>query len=187
MESVAIGYAALVIATLLAARFTRLQVFIYQALALLGMAAFRLSMNNFYHLREAFGSNLSSALWTIGVLAAGVPICLSIRRNGDQEFTGPRWLALLAKRSEQPMFFVPFVLLAVLLALKVAPGMITLAWGMEAVVVLLLLSAAKIVLWDVWQLNDPTARYLTLIGVGLLILIVSYLISRNREALREYL
>jgi hypothetical protein len=64
-ESVAIGYAALVIATLLAARFTRLQVFIYQALALLGMAAFRLSMNNFYHLRDAFGSNLSAALWTI--------------------------------------------------------------------------------------------------------------------------
>jgi hypothetical protein len=49
------------------------------------------------------------------------------------------------------------------------------------------LSAAKIILWDVWQLNDPTSRYLTLIGVGLLILIVSYLISRNREALREYL
>jgi uncharacterized membrane protein len=83
--------------------------------------------------------------------------------------------------------------------------MITLAWGAEAVIVfvlalwakersfrlaalaLLLLSAAKIILWDVWQLNDPTSRYLTLIGVGLLILIVSYLISRNREALREYL
>ncbi|HSK44891.1 MAG TPA: DUF2339 domain-containing protein, partial [Candidatus Binatia bacterium] len=97
-ESVAIGYAVLVIATLLAARFTRLQVFIYQALALLGMAAFRLSMNNFYHLREAFGSNLSAAVWTIGVLAAGVPICLSIRRNAAQEFKGPRWVALLAKR-----------------------------------------------------------------------------------------
>ena len=168
------------------------------------MAAFRLSMNNFYHLREAFGSNLSAAVWTIGVLAAGVPICLSIRKNGAQEFTGPRWMAALAKHSEQPMFFVPFVLMAVLLALKVDPGMITLAWGGEAVVVfvlalwakersfrlaglgLLLLCAAKIILWDVWQLNDPTARYLTLIGLGSLILIVSYLISRNREALREY-
>lgn len=204
-ESVAIGYAVLVIATLLAARFTRLQVFIYQALALLGMASFRLSMNNFYHLRDAFGSNLSTAVWTIGVLAIAVPICLSIRSNGLQEFSGPRWIALLAKRSEQPMFFIPFLLMAVLLALKVDPGMITLAWGAEAVVVfvlalwakersfrlaalvLLLLSAAKIILWDVWQLNDPTARYLTLIGVGSLILIVSYLISRNREALREYL
>jgi hypothetical protein len=169
------------------------------------MAAFRVSMNNFYHLHEQFGSNLSSAIWTIVLLAAAVPICLSIRRNTAQTFTGPNWAALLAKRSEQPMFFVPFVLMAVLLAIKVDPGMITLAWGAQAVVVfvlalwakersyrlaglvLLLLCAAKIVLWDVWQLNDPTARYLTLIGVGSLILVVSYLISRNREALREYL
>jgi uncharacterized membrane protein len=103
------------------------------------------------------------------------------------------------------MFFVPFVLLSVLLWLKVASGMITLAWGAEAVMVfvlalwakvrsfrlaglgLLLLCAAKIVFWDVWQVSDLTARYLTLIGVGALILVVSYLISRNREALREYL
>jgi uncharacterized membrane protein len=95
--------------------------------------------------------------------------------------------------------------MAVLLALKVAPGMITLAWGAEAVVVfvlalvakeasyrrsalvLLLLCVAKIVLWDVWQMNDASSRYLTFIGVGLLILVVSYLFSRNREALREYL
>ena len=96
-------------------------------------------------------------------------------------------------------------LLSVLLWLKVASGMITLAWGAEAVMVfvlalwakvrsfrlaglgLLLLCAAKIVFWDVWQVSDLTARYLTLIGVGALILVVSYLISRNREALREYL
>jgi hypothetical protein len=204
-DSVAIGYAVLVIAALLAARFTRLQVFIYQALALLGVTAFRVSMNNFYHLHETFGANLSSAIWTIAILAVGVPICLDIRRNGGQTFTGPRWWTLLAKRSEQPMFFVPFVLMAVLLALKVDQGMITLAWGAQAVVVfvlalwakersfrlagliLLLLCAAKIILWDVWQVSDLTARYLTLIGVGSLILVVSYLISRNREALREYL
>jgi energy-converting hydrogenase Eha subunit C len=205
LESVAIGYAVLVIATLLAAWLTRLQVFQYQALALLGMAAFRVSMFNFYHLRESFSSSLTSAVWTILLLAAGIPICLAIRRNSTQTFTGPRWATLLASHSEQPMFFVPFILMGVLLALKVDPGMITLAWGAQAVVVfvlalwakersfrlagliLLLLSAAKIVLWDAWQFSDPTARYLTLIGVGVLILVVSYLISRNREALREYL
>lgn len=205
LEAVAIGYAALVIAALLAAWRTRLQVFLYQALVLLGMAAFRISMYNFYHLHELFGSSLSSAVLTIVLLAAGVPICLAIRRSVAQTFTGPSWATLLARHSEQPMFFVPFVLMAVLLALKVDPGMITLALGAQSVVVfvlalwakersfrlaglvLLLLCVAKIVLWDAWQLNDPTARYLTLIGVGLLILGVSYLISRNREALREYL
>jgi uncharacterized membrane protein len=52
---------------------------------------------------------------------------------------------------------------------------------------LLLACAAKILLWDVWQINDPTARILTLIGVGGLMFVVSYLFSRNRETLREYL
>jgi hypothetical protein len=204
-EAVASGYAVLVIATLVAAWLSRLQVFLYQALALLGVAAFRLSMHNFYHLHESFGSSVASAVSTIALLAAGVPVCLAIRRNTAQTFTGTHWGAVLARHSEQPMFFVPFTLMAVLLAIKVDAGMITLAWGAQAVVVfvlalwarersfrlagftLLLLCMAKIVLWDAWQLNDPTARYLTLIGVGMLILVVSYLISRNREALREYL
>lgn len=205
LDTVAIGYAALVIAMLIAAWRTQLQIFLYQALALLGMAAFRVSMYNFYHLHESFGSSLSGAIWTIGLLAVGVPICLAIRRNTAQTFTGPRWATGLASHSEQPMFFVPFVLTAVLLALKVDPGMITLAWGAQAVavfalalwagersfrlagLVLLLLCVGKIVCWDVWQFNDPTARYLTLIGVGGLAVGVYYLILRNREALRDYL
>ena len=204
-ETVAVGYAALVVATLLTVWLTRLQVFLYQGLVLLVMTAFRISMYNFYHLNEAFGSNLSSAVLTIAILAAGIPICFAIRKNAKQTSDRTQWLAMLVGHPEQPMFFVPFVLLAVLLALKVTPGMITLAWGAQAVVVfvlalvaketsyrrsglvLLLLSAAKIVLWDVWKMNDVTSRYLTLIGVGLLILVVSYLFSRNREALREYL
>jgi len=205
MDTVAIGYAALVIAALLAAWFTRLQIFVYQALALLGMAAFHVSMYNFYYLQKPLGSSLSGAVWTIGLLAVGVPICLAIRRSTAQTFTGPRWAAGLASHAEQPMFFVPFVLAAVLLALKVDPGMITLAWGAEAVavfvlalwakersfrlagLVLLLLCVGKIIFWDAWQFNDPTARYLTLIGVGGLAVAVYYLISRYREALREYL
>jgi hypothetical protein len=204
-DTIAIGYAVLVIAALLAAWRTHLQIFLYQALALLGMAAFRVSMYNFYHLHESFGSSLSGAIWTIGLLAVGVPICLAIRRSTPQAFTGPRWATGLAGHAEQPMFFVPFVLMAVLLALKVDPGMITLAWGAQAVavfvlalwagersfrlagLVLLLLCVGKIVFWDAWQFNDPTARYLTLIGVGGLAVGVYYLISRYREALREYL
>jgi hypothetical protein len=171
---------------------------------MLGVAAFRISMHNFYHLHESFSANVSSSAWAIGLMAVGVPVALQIRRQ-NQENTSAGWVGALARHPEQPTFFVPFVLLSVLLWLKVASGMITLAWGAEAVMVfvlalwakvrsfrlaglgLLLLCAAKIVFWDVWQVSDLTARYLTLIGVGALILVVSYLISRNREALREYL
>ncbi|HZU31940.1 MAG TPA: DUF2339 domain-containing protein [Candidatus Angelobacter sp.] len=205
LETVAVGYAAIVVGTLLVAWFTRLQVFLFQALVMLGFTAFRVSMHNFYLLHESYSSGLSSSIIAIALLAAGVPICLNIRRNANLTFSGPPWLALLAQRAEQLMFFVPFTLLAVLLALKVNAGMITLAWGAQAVLVfvlalwakersfrfaglgLLLLCVAKIVFWDVWRMDDPTSRYLTLIGVGVLVLVVSYLISRNREALREYL
>jgi hypothetical protein len=205
LDVVVIGYAAIVLGTLLIAWLTRLQIFLYQALVMLGVTAFRISMHNFYHLHESFSANLSCSAWAIGLMAVGVPVCLQIRRQNQENTATAGWTGALARHPDQPMFFVPFALLSVLLWLKVASGMITLAWGAEAVMVfvlalwakvrsfrlaglgLLLLCAAKIVFWDVWQVSDLTARYLTLIGVGALILVVSYLISRNREALREYL
>jgi hypothetical protein len=205
LDSVVIGYAAIVLTTLLAAWLMRLQVFLYQALVMLGVTAFRISMHNFYHLHEAFSSNLSSAVWAIALMSAGVPICLMLQRQNAESITAPGWIGALGRRPEQPMFFVPFMLLSVLLYLKVAAGMISLAWGAEAVIVfvlalwakersfrlaglgLLLLCAAKIVFWDLWQIGNPTMRSLSLIGVGTLIFVMSYLISRNREALREYL
>ena len=205
LDMVVIGYAAIMLAALLVAWLMRIDIFLYQALVLLGVAAFRISMHNFYHLQEAFSSNLSSAIWALGLMAAGVPVCLLIRRRTGESPEAQGWMGTLARRPEQAMFFVPFALLSVLLYLKVGPDRITLAWGAEALgcfvlglwakersfrlagLGLLLACAAKIVFWDVWQMNDPTARYLTLIGVGVLILVVSYLISRNREVLREYL
>jgi len=205
LDAVVVGYAAIVLGTLLIAWLTRLEIFLYQALVMLGVAAFRISMHNFYHLHESFSAYLTNSAWAIGLMAAGVPICLQIRKHTRGNLANAGWIGALARNPEQPMFFVPFVLLSILLWLKVVPGMITLAWGAEAVMVfvlalwakvrsfrlaglgLLLLCAAKIVFWDVWQVSDLKARYLTLIGVGALILVVSYLISRNREALREYL
>ncbi len=205
LDTVVVGYAAIMVGVLLIAWLTRLQIFLFQALVMLGVTAFRISMHNFYHLHEAFSSNLSSSIWAIGLLSLGIPVCLIIRSRDAESAAGQGWIGALGHHPEQPMFFVPFVLLSVLLWLKVASGMITLAWGAEAVIVfvlalwakersfrlaglgLLLLCFAKIIFWDVWQLGDITARYLTLIGVGLLMFVVSFLISRNREALREYL
>ena len=114
-------------------------------------------------------------------------------------------LRFLAQRPEQPLFFISVILLTVLLFIKVSAGMVTLAWGIESIVVfllalfakersfrltglaLLILCVAKIVFRDVWNFSDPAARYLTLIGLGAILLLVSYLYGKNREALREYL
>jgi uncharacterized membrane protein len=51
---------------------------------------------------------------------------------------------------------------------------------------LLLLCVLKIVLRDVWGLA-PRDRYLTFIVLGLTLLAVSYLYTRYREVLRQYL
>jgi hypothetical protein len=204
LERVVIGYAAIVLALLVAAWLARLQIFLYQALVMLGVTVFRLSMHNLRDLNSSIVSNLSSSIWAIGLLAVGIPFAFLVRSKKEQESTAESWFTFLARRPEQPMFFAAVILMAALLAIKL-PDMITLAWGIEGIVVfllalfakersfrltglaLLILCVAKIAAWDAWRMNDPRARYLTLIGVGAILLIVSYLYARNREALREYL
>lgn len=207
-ETVVVGYSAMVLALLITAWRSKLQIFLYQALIMLGLAVFRISMHNFRNLRESFVSALPGALWAIGLLAVCIPIAFLLRSpvSAQQEQTPAqrRWIAFLVQRPEQPLFFATVILMAALLSIKL-PDMITLAWGIEGVVVFLLalvarersfrltgfalvvICVAKIACWDAWRMNDPRARYLTFIGVGIVILVVSYLYARYKEALREYL
>jgi uncharacterized membrane protein len=115
-----------------------------------------------------------------------------------------RAVAALDHHPEQIFFFIPIFLLTVLLALEMRSGMVTVSWGVEAVAVfvfalwvgqrsfrltglgLLLLCVGKIIVVDIWGLT-PRDRYLTFIVLGGLLLFVSYLYSRYREALRQYL
>jgi hypothetical protein len=202
-DAVAIGYAGLVVGTLLVAWLAQRQIFLFQALVMLGVTAFRISMTNFYHLHDAFSSSLSSSIWAIALLACAVPLAFQVRKNG-QETGAPRWLNALALHPEQLTFFVPVVLLAVLLFIKLSGLRLTFAWAVEGFAVfalalwakersfrltglgLLMLSVAKLV-YDTWYFNDPVWRYSAWIGIGILILVVSFLYGKNREALREYL
>lgn len=205
LEAVVAGYAAIVLALLVVTWWKRLDIFLYQMLVMLGITAVRLWMRNFNDLRHSFiMSALPGSLWAIGLLAAGIPIALQLRSKEEQASTTKKWITFLVRRPEQPLFFVTVILMSVLLAIKL-PDMITLALGIEGVVVFLLALAArqrsfrltgfalvvicvaKIAGWDAWRMNDPRARYLTFIGVGVVILLVSYLYARYREALREYL
>ena len=101
------------------------------------------------------------------------------------------------------MFFVPVVLSVVLLYLKVSGWKLTGEWAVAGLVVwvlalwakersfrltglaLVLLSVGKIVFWDIWQFNDAR-RYIALIAVSLILLILSFLYGKYREAMREY-
>ena len=205
LETVVVGLAAIVLALLLVAWLTRLQVFLHQALILLGLTVFRLSMHNFRNLAESFVSGLSSSVWTIALLAVGLPVAFKLRsKNGneqDQEAKGR--FAALVRRPEQPLFFAAVGLTAALLFIRTQGMLLTLDWCIEGVVVilggffvkeksfiwtglvLLLLSSGKIFI-DLAHV-DAGVRYLAMMGVGAIILAAGYLFAKNRDALREYL
>ena len=108
------------------------------------------------------------------------------------------------QRPEQVFFFVPLALVTALIARDVSEGRVTMAWGIEAVVVfmfallvgersfrltglgLLLLCVGKIVLLDVWRQNKAD-RFTTFIILGIALLLVSFLYTRYSSAIRRYL
>ena len=130
-----------------------------------------------------------------------LPIAFAIRRQRAQQSPPPN---VLLSHPEQPFFFVPLFLLTLLLAADLRAGMITIAWGALGVLVfafaltvkersfrlaglaLLLLAVAKILLVDIWHAT-PTDRYITLIVIGAALLLVSFLYSRYRETLLNFL
>ena len=113
-----------------------------------------------------------------------------------------RYLAL--KYPEQLFFFAPAILITFMIAVRMNPGMVTLAWGVEGVVVillgllvsqrsyritglfLLLLCVGKIVLRDAWSL-DERDRYITFIALGAALTLVSTLYGKYRETVRRLL
>jgi hypothetical protein len=115
-----------------------------------------------------------------------------------------RRIAMIVSRPEQIVFFVPIILVTFMLGLKMQSGMKTVAWGVEGVVIfllalavkersfrltglgVLLLCAAKIMALDVWGLQ-PRDRYITLIIVGAALVFVSFLYTRYRDTIRQYL
>jgi len=115
-----------------------------------------------------------------------------------------RPLAVIAGRPEQVEFFIPIILLTCMLALKMRAGMVTVSWGIEGVMIfllalavkersfrltglgMLLLCVAKVMALDVWGLQ-PRDRYVTFIIVGAALVLVSFLYSKYRDAIRQYL
>lgn len=119
----------------------------------------------------------------------------------DRIARAARWLD---ENPQHLFFFVPTLLLTVLVSLEVPRGYLTAAWGLEGVVVfivalklgervfrwfslaLFLLCIGRIVLVDVWAL-DPLGRIISFMGLGAALLVVSFLYARNRDAWKKYL
>jgi hypothetical protein len=141
---------------------------------------------------------------TAGLLFAGLWFAFKLRRREKSGESEPGFLRALVRRPEQFFFFLPLGLIVALLAVEMRRGLITVSWSALGVLVflfalwvgersfrlaglaLLLLGVGKIIVVDVWELN-PRDRYLTFICMGSALLLVSFLYSRYREAIRQYL
>lgn len=140
-------------------------------------------------------------LVTVGAAALALIAALPLaRRHG----VGPSSFFDVWRRPDRALFFVPFVMTAWMLAATLDASLVTMAWGTEAVVAvlfalwlrdrsfrlsalgLLLAAVARIGLVDVWRLQ-PQGRYFAFIGLGLALLLVSYLYSRYHARLKEFL
>lgn len=164
-------------------------------------------------MHNLFGASyFSGGSWTgrfvvlgsgIAVLLACLPFAFQLRGRW-QPRTSKKWLAAILAHPEQFMFFAPILLLTLTLALKMRAGMVTVSWGLEGMLiillamvvnersfrltglVLLLVCVGKVLLMDAWGLA-PRDRYITFIILGAALLAVSFLYSKYRDTIRQFL
>ncbi len=208
-EWIVVAWAVLVLALLAATLLLGKEVFQQQAsLLVAGIVGRGLAHNIFggsYFVEGGWRGNFAVLSMTAALLLAALPIAFRLRKR-YAERTALSFLSRLTalKYPEQLLFFAPIVLVSFMIAVKMNPGMVTLSWGIEGVLVialgllasqrsyritgllLLLLCVVKIVLRDAWQLSD-TDRYITFIALGGALTLVSTLYGRYREIVRRLL
>ena len=110
------------------------------------------------------------------------------------------------RHPEQFMFFAPIALLTLMLAIKMRAGMVTVAWGVEALSImifafvikersfrltgflLLIASFGKILLLDMWSgAWTWRDRYVTFVIVGVAMVSASFLYNKYSEKIRQFL
>jgi hypothetical protein len=143
---------------------------------------------------------------TVGTAVAGllaaVGLAFAVRRKDEESPNGVA--TILDYRPEQLIFFATTGLLTAMLGFLMRSGMITVAWGLEGVCVflfalwvgersfritglaLLMLCVGKILFIDFWALTLRD-KWITLIILGAALMLVSFLYSRHRETIRQYL
>jgi len=140
----------------------------------------------------------------VAILFACLPFAFRLRGRWQPQVTSSRWLAAIPAHPEQFMFFAPVALLTLMLALKMRAGMVTVSWGLEGLLiiliaiavnersfrltglVLLLVCVGKVLLMDAWGLAARD-RYVTFIILGAALLAVSFLYSKYRDTIRQFL
>jgi len=156
-----------------------------------------------YFVEGGWRGNFVVLSLTAALLLAALPIAFRLRKR-YAERTDLSFLSRVTalKYPEQLLFFAPIILISFMIAVKMNPGIVTLSWGIEGVLLivlgllvsqrsyritgllLLLLCVGKIVFRDAWQLDERN-RYITFIALGAALTLVSTLYGRYREIVRR--
>jgi Predicted membrane protein (DUF2339) len=183
-------------------------IFLHQGLLLTLGACTRGVMHNLFGASYFSGGDWTGRYLVLGSAVAILLACLSfafrLRDRYQAQPSSNRWIGVVVRHPEQFMFFAPVLLLTLMLALKMRAGMVTVAWGIEGVLIvllalavsersyrlaglsLLLLCVGKVLARDAWGLA-PRDRYITFIILGAALLLVSFLYSKYRDAIRQFL
>ncbi len=183
-------------------------IFLHQALLLTVSAVVRGIMHNLFGASYFTGGTWTGRFVVLGsgvaILLACLPFAFRLRGRWQPQMASRKWLAAIPAHPEQFMFFAPILLLTLMLALKMRAGMVTVSWGLEGMLifllamavnersfrltglVLLLVCVAKVLLMDAWGLAARD-RYITFIILGAALLAVSFLYSKYRDTIRQFL
>ncbi len=208
-ELIVAAWAVLVLALMVAALALDREVFLQQATLLtLGIMVRGFAYNIYggsYFTSAGWHGNFTVIALTAALLFGTLPIAFRLRgRCAGKSIKPASWYSMAFEHPEQLLFFAPIVLITLMIAAKMDPGMVTLAWGVEGVLVivlglavgqrsyrltglfLLLLCVGKIVFRDAWLLGERD-RYITFIVLGASISLVPILYGRYRESIRRLL
>jgi hypothetical protein len=208
-EWIVFAWAITVAVLLSASLLLRQEVFLHQGeLLTAGIVARGLAHNifgNSYFVQEGWRGNTGILAVTSALLLLSLPIAFRLKaRYADQPQTNPLVRIFALRQPEQILFFAPVLLVSLMIAINLDPGMVTLSWGIEGVMVivlgliasqrsyrltglfLLLLCVGKIVVRDAWHLADRD-RYITFIALGAALTLVSTLYGKYRETVRKLL
>jgi len=208
---VVVAYAAIVFALFALAWFLRREVFLHQGILLTLLTFARGSAHNLFggsHFRDRDWSGRYVILSTaIIILLATLYFAFQLResyRTHPSTNRRDNIFSRLVARPEQLQFFVPIIMLTVMLALKAEAGWITVSWGIEGALIilfaltigeysfrlgglaLLLLCVAKVGAIDFWRLSNFN-KYLTLMVVGVSLIGVSALYIYFGDRIKQYL
>ena len=183
-------------------------IFSHQAMLVTVAACTRGIMYNLFGASYFTGGSWTGRYFVLGsaiaALFACLPLAFRLRAREKASGSQTNWLGAVVQHPEQFMFFAPVLLLTLMLALKMRAGMVTVAWGIEGVMIvllalavnersfrltglsLLLLCVGKVLAMDAWGLA-PRDRYVTFVILGAALILVNFLYIKYSDAIRKFL